>query len=124
MRETNTGPDRYVIQCNYAEGTRIAPGGARAYLVLANPGNYHDRIIIKVRSRGGRWVEKWERIERLIDFRVKVLPPTHPRYHDERLWSYEGEALRALAEELAQARRSWLAYHAERRTRGPEPPEQ
>lgn len=36
--------DRLVIQCNYAEGTKIAPEGARAYLALTNPGNANDRI--------------------------------------------------------------------------------
>lgn len=70
--------DRRVVQCNYAEGTSIAASGARAYVALSNPGHGHDRIEILVRSRGGRWVKKWERRQRLTDFRVKTLPPEHP----------------------------------------------
>lgn len=71
-------PDRRVVQCNYAEGTKIAAKGARAYVVYPNPGGGYDRIGILVRSRGARWVEKWERADRLCNFRVKTLPPEHP----------------------------------------------
>jgi hypothetical protein len=73
-------PDLRVIQCNYAEGTKIAAEGARAYLVGTNPGNANDRVEVLVRSRGGRWVRKWEDVRRLVDFRVKTLPPEHPLY--------------------------------------------
>lgn len=80
--------DRHVIQCNYTEGTNIAPEGARAYVVMPNPGNAHDRIEILVRSRGARWVRKWEDIRRLDRFRVKTLPDEHP-LHDRILWDFE-----------------------------------
>lgn len=72
--------DRRVAQCNYAEGTSIARPGARAYVARGLAGNGYERIPILVRSRGGRWVRKWERSDRLIDFRVKTLPPEHPMY--------------------------------------------
>lgn len=78
--------DRLVIQCNYVEGTKITPAGARAYLSLTNPGNAHDRIMVLVRSRGARWVRKWENTARLVDFRVKVLPPEHPLYDHRDLY--------------------------------------
>lgn len=92
--------DRRVVQCNYAEPTNIASAGARAYLVLPNPGNGHDRITILVRSRGARWVEKWERTDRLRDFRVKTLPPEHPLYSNDRLYPAEhaGDFLTAMLE--------------------------
>lgn len=77
--------DRYVVQCNYVSPTNVAAYGARAYLVRLNPGGGDNRIIILVRSRGGRWIEKWENIRRLSAFRVKTLPPQHPLYTDERL---------------------------------------
>lgn len=72
--------DIKVIQCNFAETTNIAPKGARAYITCSNNGNGNDRIPILVRSHGGRWVEKWERADRLTDFRLKTLPPEHPLY--------------------------------------------
>lgn len=86
--------DRRVVQCNYTEATKIAPAGARAYLVRPNPGNGNDRIEILVRSHGGRWVHKWEDIRRLDHFRVKVLPPEHPLHgeangHEGQIWPYE-----------------------------------
>jgi hypothetical protein len=81
--------DRKVVQCNYAEPTHLASAGARAYLVLPNPGNGHDRIKILVRSRGARWVEKWESTARLRDFRVKTLPPQHPLYGNDRIFPAE-----------------------------------
>jgi len=82
-------PDRKVVQCNYAVPTKIAAQGARAYVVYPNGGNGHDRIGILVRSRGGRWVEKWEDSRRLRDFRVKTLPSEHPLYGNDRLFDAE-----------------------------------
>jgi hypothetical protein len=75
--------DRKVIQCNYAERTGVASRGARAYVARLNNGNGNDRIVVLVRSRGSRWVEKWESADRLTDFRVKTLPPEHPLYGRE-----------------------------------------
>ena len=62
----------------------------RAYLVRPNPGGGGDRIGVLLRSRGGRWVEKWEDIRRLENFRVKALPPEHSLYGDARIWDYTG----------------------------------
>lgn len=81
------GGDRGVIQCNYLTGTRVAVAGSRAFVVCINPGNDNDRIEVLVRSRSGRLVRKWEAMHRLYNFRVKWLPPDHPRYADERVWS-------------------------------------
>lgn len=85
--------DRRVVQCNYAVPVSIAAAGARAYLLRANPGGGSDRIVVLARSRGGRWVEKWEDIRRLDNFRAKTLPPGHPLYGDERIWDYDAEAM-------------------------------
>lgn len=96
---------RRVVQCNYAVPVSVAAAGARAYLVQPNPGSGNDRIMILARSRGGRWIEKWENIRRLENFRCKMLPPEHPLYGhkriwDERIWDDDAEAM---ASRLASA---------------------
>lgn len=73
-------PGRRVVQCNLNRGQSAAAKGARAYVVLTNPGGGHDRIVVLIRSRGGRWIEKWQDIRTLEDFRVKTLPFGHPLY--------------------------------------------
>lgn len=94
------GGDRCVVQCNYVTPTGQVAAGARAYLVRPNPGGGDDRIVVLVRSRGGRWIEKWESIRRLGYFRVKTLPPEHSMYGDERLYDYEPQAM---ADRLSRA---------------------
>lgn len=84
-------PDRTVVQCNYAVPTNVAVRNARAYLVTPNPGWGNDRIFVLVKSRGGRWVSKWESIIRLINFRVKTIPPEDPLYTREIFWDINPE---------------------------------
>jgi hypothetical protein len=95
--------DKRVVQCNLRETTKIYPAGAKAYLVRGNPGNGHDRIVVLGRSHGGRWVEKYERIDNLRDFRAKTLPPEHPRYADHRVWDVDADEIAALLESIAVA---------------------
>lgn len=91
--------DLQVIACNMAEGTRSASEGALAYVLRTNPGGGHDHIVLLIRSRGGRWITKWEAMRRLTNFRLKAIPPAHPLF--ERLSAHvlppgdELEALRA-----------------------------
>lgn len=73
-------PDIHVIQCNYAVGTKVCAEGARAYVWLTNPGGGSDRLQVIARSRGGRFVERWEDVRHLRDFRLKTMPPEHPLY--------------------------------------------
>lgn len=94
--------DRYVVACNYTEGTGVAAPGALCYVSLSNPGGGSDRLLIVVRSRGGRWVQKWENIRRLANFRLKTLPPEHPRYQDQRI--QDGSSEWAVGLEQARAR--------------------
>lgn len=85
-------PDHRAIQCNLTASQKTAAKGARAYVTLANPGGGSDRIEILLRSRGGRWIEKWQDIRTLADFRIKTIPIGHPLYHDQRIrWHYEPE---------------------------------
>lgn len=77
--------DRKVVQCNYTEDISSVAQGARAYVVYPNEGWASERICVLARSRSGRWIEKWEDVRRLGNFRVKTLPPEHPLYSNERL---------------------------------------
>lgn len=72
--------DKKIIACNFRQGTSVARKGALAYLLSDNRGNGSDRVEILIRSRGGRWVEKWEDIRRLENFRVKTIPSEHFLY--------------------------------------------
>lgn len=72
--------DIRAIVCNYTESTKIVKAGSKAYVVHAYlGGNLPERVLVIARSRGGRWVEKWESLRRLGNFRLKTLPPEHPR---------------------------------------------
>ena len=66
----------HVIQCNYLMPTNVASFGARAVVVSINTGNDSENVEVVVRSRGGRWVRKWERIHKLTKFRRKWYPST------------------------------------------------
>lgn len=83
--------DRPVLVCNYAEPTSACPAGAKAYVVrLYYRGPKPHRAKIVARSRSGRWIETIENLKRLRDFRVKAIPPEHPRYGDVRIRWGEG----------------------------------
>jgi hypothetical protein len=109
-------PGRNVVQCNIREATKIYPAGAKAYLVISNPGNGHERIVILGRSYGGRWIEKWERIDNLRDFRAKTLPPEHPFYDNDRIWDVvQDVAATDIAAQLQEiAVEGWAALEARR----------
>jgi len=61
------------IACNYAAGTSIARTGARCYLLWRTGGD-NRRAQVLVKSRGGRWVVKWEPIVMLDHFRIVRVP--------------------------------------------------
>lgn len=88
--------DRWALACNYHTPTGVASTGAAAYIILSNlGGNLPERVQVLVRSRGRRWVAKWENARRLGNFRLKTLPPQHPRYDDERInWATEEDLAR------------------------------
>jgi hypothetical protein len=79
--------DRRVVQCNYKRGKPYAAEGARAYMRFGLPG-LPDRAPVLVRSRSGRWIEHWEALDNLENFRFKTLPEEHPLYKDERIADY------------------------------------
>lgn len=70
--------DVFAVACNYREATKAVGDGARAYLLWTTGGNdYIDQQVL-VRSRGGRWIAKWERTRRLTNFRSVTLPNGNP----------------------------------------------
>lgn len=69
--------DLLVVTCNYAEATSAHSPGAKAYVLLVHGGD-PDRPVILARSRGGRWVQRYEDRRRLTGFRLKTVPPEHP----------------------------------------------
>jgi hypothetical protein len=73
-------PDKRVIACNITIPTGPASTGSLAYLQWTNGGGGNDRVNLLIRSRGGRWIEKWEDMRRLSSFRHKTIPPEHPLY--------------------------------------------
>jgi hypothetical protein len=66
------------VACNFAVPTKIAAKGALCFVLLSNPGWGNERIVVLIRSRGGRWIRKWERIDRLTNFRVKTVVSADP----------------------------------------------
>lgn len=72
--------DLRVIACNYKESISAVRKGALCYMLNSNPGNGGERVNLLIRSRSGRWIEKWENVKRLGQFRMKTVPPEHPQY--------------------------------------------
>lgn len=84
--------DHKALACNYAEPISEAAKGALAYVRWPNWGGGNDRVPLLVRSRGGRWIEKWEAMHRLMNFRIKTIPPEHPLY-DRLTWQPDEDDL-------------------------------
>lgn len=91
--------DKRVIACNYLEAVSVASKGALCY-VVGTAGDA-ENIELLIRSRSGRWIQKWERLKRIGNFRFKTLPPEHPRYKDERIATYFAEERLAWLKEIA-----------------------
>lgn len=95
--EVQLTSDRRVVACNYAVGTPAMAEGARCYVNdVAYDRSVPSRVRILARSRSGRWINKWEDVRRLRDFRIVTIPPDHPRYGDLRLSPIRLELLRPL----------------------------
>jgi hypothetical protein len=85
-----TKQDKKALACNYAVATKVCPQNALCYIIDRNPGSGGERVKLLARSRGGRWVEKWEVRWRLHNFRVKTVPssnPIHGRVPDYPEWT-------------------------------------
>lgn len=69
-----------VVACNYAVAVKTASKGSLCYVLRDNAGWGNERIVILSRSRGGRWIMRWERIDRLTNFRTKTVVADNPVY--------------------------------------------
>lgn len=77
--------DLYAVACNYLEATNVASEGTKAFVCFHYlGGNLPERIKVVARSRGGRWIEKWENTRRLGNYRIVTIPPEHPMRSVER----------------------------------------
>lgn len=83
--QTQTLSDKKVIACNYATDVSECAKGALCYIIDPGSGMGSERIWLFVRSRGGRWISKWEASWRLNNFRVKTIPPQNPLYKEEKI---------------------------------------
>lgn len=72
------------VACNYRIPTKVCVRGAKAFVLGTNPGNGSDRIKVLARSRGGRWVEKYEDARYLHNFRTVTLMECHPAFERAR----------------------------------------
>lgn len=74
--------DKKAIVCNFAISTKTATKGTRAYYAWGNSGGTIDggRIYLYYRSRGGRYITKYEALKNLHNFRLTTVPPEHPFY--------------------------------------------
>lgn len=76
----DTPPDKRVVACNYAEGTKSVAPGALAFVLFGYRGMGNRHVEVLVRSRGRRHIRKVERLYRLKNFRLKTIPASHPQY--------------------------------------------
>jgi hypothetical protein len=67
-----------IVACNYAVPVKASSKGTLCFVLRANNGNANESVVILCRSRGGRWIERWERIDRLTNFRFKTVVSADP----------------------------------------------
>lgn len=104
MTTTQDSTDKRVVACNYRVPTKDAAQGALCYVLDPNYGNGCERVRLLVRSRGARWIDRWEDSRRLTNFRVKTVPPAHGRYGD--LWEWLPPEYVSEEDTLARLRRA------------------
>jgi hypothetical protein len=69
------------------------------------------RVHLLVRSRGGRWVDKWEALSRIGNVRVKTIPEGHPLYGDERIAYSRDVADHLMADDVLTGRHGVHVFH-------------
>jgi hypothetical protein len=99
--------ERKVIACNYLDGISSVATSAKAYVSLVwFGGNLPERVFVLARSRGGRWIEKWEDLRRLSNFRRVTVAPGNPVFGNHYL---QAEATEEHLARLVEARNSLVA---------------
>lgn len=95
--------DIRVVACN-STGSKVYSPGALLYVINPNVGNGGEGSIeVWGMSRGGRWVGKWENVKRLTNFRVKTIPPEHPKFTHLSLYARTPEMYPYMLEMLKKA---------------------
>ena len=97
------------VACNYIMSTSACSKGAKAFVLGENPGNGNDRIRVLARSRGGRWIEKYEDSRHLGNFRVVTVVAATSYFH-----ALRGRAYVRDAEGFAAAMSARQFYDADR----------
>jgi hypothetical protein len=69
-----------VIACDYALSTRGVAKGSIAYVLDSNPGGGNSTLPVLVQTPKGKWVNRWEPIICLSNFRLATVPDTHSQY--------------------------------------------
>lgn len=113
------GADVWAVVCNYRENTKTVSDGARAFLVWTSGGAYSmGQQQVRVRSRGGRWITKWDRVHRLTNFRAACIPVGHPMRgcREVELYPNRGAAESHAAELMMISRREATARHSRQAT--------
>ncbi len=62
------------IKANLSVSRTTASKGALCWILRLNPGGGNDRIVVLLRSRGGRWIEIWMNRRHLTNFRGAWVP--------------------------------------------------
>lgn len=75
--------ERVAIACNLLRSRSEASEGSLAY-VSGIQGDGKS-IRLRLRSRSGRWITLWERRHHVGNYRLKAIPPEHPRYGDSEM---------------------------------------
>jgi hypothetical protein len=63
---------------NLIEDTKYATKGTRVVVGLSNPGWGNERFVVFLKTRTGRWIRKWERADRMVNFRNVTISSAHP----------------------------------------------
>lgn len=67
--------DLWGIVANHRDGDKKMSPGAQCWLYSPNPGDGFERNGMRCRSRGSRWINIWIRAKKLVNWRVKWIPP-------------------------------------------------
>ncbi len=68
-------PDLWGVVANHKDGDKKMRPGAQCWLYSPNPGDGYERNGMRCRSRGGRLINIWIKAAKLVDWRVKWIPP-------------------------------------------------
>ena len=81
-----------VITGNLASATSWASEGSRLYPIQITP----ERLRCLVRSRSGRWIDRWVPLNKMRGLRMVDVYPSHPAYDQLRYLSHTDELLASL----------------------------